>query len=180
MVDHPRKIIRQAFKDRLIKPRADGTFRTRAENRIFPSRMASVTHDELKEDGPCILIYARMEKQHADKDFGPQGDATYIERELILVTEAMLLANDDIDDKLDDIAIEIEAAINDFVVPGVENARIRLIESDIDMVHENVMQPIGCIGLVWQINYRTEWRARPGIDNIAQPIDAFLAGADLG
>jgi hypothetical protein len=173
---HPRKVIRQAVRDRLAQTVAPGVYRTAAQNRVYASRLAPVSEEELREDGPAILIYARMEKSHAEKDYGIQGDATTVERELLLVTEAMLLGGDTVDDRLDDIAEEMEAAFNDFVIPGCESARIRLIESDIDLVTENVKRPIGCIGLVWQINYRTEWRARSNIDNFDQSMADFLAG----
>ncbi|WP_316233656.1 hypothetical protein [Bradyrhizobium sp. SZCCHNPS2010] len=54
----------------------------------------------------------------------------------------------------------MEAAIQDFIVPGFESAVIRLRESDIDVVTEQVKRPIGAIGLVWQIKYWTNWRPR--------------------
>jgi hypothetical protein len=167
---HPRKQIRTAFKNRLAVALADGGFRTRAQGRIYASRLQPVNEEELKEDGPAILIYARMEKTDKDSDYGVEGDNSLVERELTLVTEAMTIANAlTVDDDLDDMAEEIETAIQDFIIPGFESARIRLIESDIDVVTEQVKRPIGAIGLVWQIKYwtatardRQQSRRRPG------------------
>jgi hypothetical protein len=161
---HPRKLIRLAFKDRLALPLPDSSFRTAAGSRVYASRLAPVSEDELKEDGPAILVYARMEKYNADKDYGVEGIATNVERELTLVTEAMTLGGETVDDKLDDMAEEMEAALSDFEIPGFETARIRLIESDIDVITEQVKRPVGAIGLVWQIKYRTAWRARSNVD----------------
>lgn len=100
---HPRKRIREAFRARLADS-VDGEYRTAAQSRVYASRMAPVNEEELKEDGPAILVYARMEKYNPEKDYGVEGDATYIEREVTLVTEAMLLGGETVDDKLDDIA----------------------------------------------------------------------------
>ncbi|WP_316205996.1 hypothetical protein [Bradyrhizobium sp. SZCCHNR3058] len=166
---HPRKLIRAAFADRLKT-------RTRAESRVYKSRLAPVSEEELKEDGPAILVYARMEKADKDKDYGVEGDATYVERELTLVTEAMLVAGDEVDDALDDMAEEMEAAIQDFIVPGFESAVIRLRESDIDVVTEQVKRPIGAIGLVWQIKYWTNWRPRSTANDLGADMEAFLRG----
>ncbi|WP_047308785.1 hypothetical protein [Rhodopseudomonas palustris] len=173
---HPRKLIRAAFKDRLALPTAPGVYRTAAQARVYASRLAPVSEEELNEDGPSILIYSRMEKYDADKSYGPEGDATLLERELTLVTEAMLLGGETVDDKLDDIAEEIEAAFSDFVIPGFESARMRLIESDIDLVTEQVKRPIGAIGLVWQIIYRTGWRPRATANDADAAMADFLAG----
>ncbi len=166
---HPRKQIRAAFAERLKG-------RTRADGRVYKSRLAPVSEEELKEDGPAILVYARMEKADKDDDYGVEGDATTVERHLTLVTEAMLVAGDEVDDALDDIAEEMEAAISDFIIPGFESAVVRLRESDIDLVTDQVKRPIGAIGLVWQIRYRTDWRPRATANNLDADMQAFLRG----
>ncbi|WP_407156312.1 hypothetical protein [Bradyrhizobium sp. STM 3557] len=173
---HPRKLIRTAFADRLKTQLDGGGYRTRAENRVYKSRLAPVSEEELKEDGPAILVYARMEKTDKDKDYGIEGDATFVERELTLVTEAMLLAGDEVDDALDDIAEEMEAAISDFMIPGFESAVIHLRESDIDVITEQMKRPVGAIGLVWTIKYRTNWRPRATANDLDADMQAFLAG----
>ncbi|MGX9427986.1 hypothetical protein [Bradyrhizobium sp. LeoA1S1] len=172
---HPRKLIREAFRARLAE-NVDGSYRTAAQGRVYASRMAPVNEEELKEDGAAILVYARMEKYNPEKDYGVEGDATYIERELTIVTEAMLLGGETVDDKLDDIAEQMEAAVEGFVIPGFESARIRLTESDIDVITEQVKRPIGAIGLVWQVIYRTKWRPRATAENYDAAMADFLAG----
>ncbi len=174
---HPRKLIRKAFKDRLATALTDGSFRTRAEGRVYNSRLQPVTEEELKEDGPAILVYARMDKTDKEKDYGPEGDNSVVERELLLVTEAMLVANAlTVDDDLDDMAEEMEAAIQDFMIPGFESAQIRLIEADIDVVTEQVKRPIGAIGLTWKIKYWTTWRPRATANDQNAAMADFLAG----
>lgn len=173
---NPRKLIRQAFVGRLKTPLEGGGYRTAAQGRIYDSRLTPISEEELQEDGPAILVYSRMEKYHADKDYGPEGHATTLCRELHLVTEAMVTGGSKVDDVLDDIAQEMEEALSDFDIPGFESARIRLTQSDIDVITEQVKRPIGAIGLVWEIIYRTTWRPRSSIDNIDQSIADFLAG----
>jgi hypothetical protein len=130
----------------------------------------------LHEDGPAILVYARMEKTDKEDDYGVEGDATSVERDLLMVTEGMLLAKElTVDDDLDDFAEEMEAAVQDFIIPGFESARIRLIESDIDVITEQVKRPIGAIGLTWKITYRTDWRPRASANN-PDALQDFLDG----
>ncbi|BAM87682.1 hypothetical protein S58_16740 [Bradyrhizobium oligotrophicum S58] len=172
---HPRKLIRAAFVDRLKTALDDGSYRTRAQGRVYKSRLAPISEEELKEDGPAILVYARMEETSKPQDYGVEGDATHVERNLTLVTEAMLLAGNEVDDALDDMAEAMEAAIDGFMIPGFESAQIRLMESDIDVVTEQVKRPVGAIGLIWNIRYRTNWRARASASD-QDAIEAFLRG----
>jgi len=174
---HPRRLIRTAFRDLLATPSAGGEFHTRAQGRVYASRLQPVTEEELKEDGPAILVYARMDKTDKDSDYGPDGDNSLVERELILVTEGMMVANSlTVDDDLDDFAQEMETAIQDFMIPGLESAVIRLIEADIDVVTEQVKRPIGAIGLVWKVRYWTAWRPRATANDPDAAMADFLAG----
>jgi hypothetical protein len=164
---HPRKRIRTAFKTRLASVLADGAYWTRAQGRVHTSRIQPVHVDELHEDGPVVLIYSRMEKTDKDENYGTEGDATYVERKILMVTEGMLIANElTVDDDLDDFAQEMEDAVAGFTIPGYESARIRLLETDIDVITEQVERPVGAIGLTWEIIYRTEWRPRASANNI--------------
>jgi len=150
---HPRRVIREAFRARLIAAA------TGAAERVYNSRIAPIGDDA--DELPAILIYAREEKIDPQKGFGIEGEDTYTERELRLVTEAIVRGGETVDDRLDDLAEQMEAALDDWDVPGFESARVRLIESDIDIVTEHVRFPIGAIGLLWLVTYRAKWRPRP-------------------
>jgi hypothetical protein len=171
-----RKAIRHAFCDRLATPLPDGTFRTQAQARIHPSVVTPIDSEELAEDGPQILIYSRMEKSDPAKDFGIQGDATWFERHLVIIAEVFAVGNDNVDDLLDDIAEEIEQAFSAFLIPGHESAKIRLSETDHDVITDQVKQPIWSVGLSWLVTYRSPWRPRATADDGKSTIDAWLNG----
>lgn len=153
---HPRQQIREAFKARLVEAA------TAAGDRVYTSRIAPIGDD--KDELPAILIYTRDEKLDPDKGgYGLDAEDTYTRRELKLVVEGVVRGGNTVDDRLDDLAEQIENALDDWEVPGFEGARLRLIESDIDVVTENVNFPLGAIGLTWEVIYFKAWRPRePG------------------
>lgn len=153
---HPRTLIRRAFTDRL---RASATA---AKDRVYPSRLAPIDTNDAKEL-PAILVYARDDRRDPKTDYGPEGEDSFVRSHLYLVTEGIVRANDDVDEKLDALAEEIEAALEDWDVPGFEGAAIRLEDTDIDVVKEGVAKPVGAIGLTWVVTYERPWRVRdPG------------------
>lgn len=146
---HPRKLIRDAFKAKLLGA-------TNAGANVFASRMPPVTDDDL----PAILIYGREEK---DYEHGNDGEDSYKLRNLYIITEAMTTAGDTVDDKLDDMADQIETLIDNWQIPGFESAKIRLHETSIDVVPEVFKKPVGAVGLTWHVVYRTIWRPLPDV-----------------
>lgn len=157
---HPRKLIRQAFKDRLCTPDEAGKFPTRAKDRVHTSRIFPVGNDDL----PCILIYGRDEKKY---EYGPNSENSWLQREYHLVVDAMVKGGETVDDALDDMAERLEALLLDWAIPGFESADVVLSESDIDLVTEGVVRPIGTIGLTFIITYRTPWALRPERNTLA-------------
>lgn len=143
---HPRKAIRYAIRDRL-KTAVDGAFPTVAGENVFASRIAPITDD----DYPAILIYTREEKEYSE----PIDDSlAFRKARLFVVVEGLLRAGESVDDKLDDLAEQIEAAFDGWDIPGFEAANMTLHETDIDVVTENVRRPIGAIGLTYHVTYR--------------------------
>lgn len=151
-VPSARKAIRAAFKTRLLG-------QTRAQARVFTSRFAPINPDD-PQDLPAILIYGREEK---DYEHAVENEDTWKRRNLYVVTEAMMRAGDDVDDKLDDFAAEFETLIDDWVIPGFESADVRLFHTEIDITTESFKFPVGVVGLTWHVAYRTPWRVRPDI-----------------
>lgn len=166
---HPRRAIREAFRTRLIASV------TGAESRVYNSRIAPIGD---KDDIPAILIYARDEKIDAEKGFAVTGEGGYTERVLRLVTEGIVRGGETVDDALDDLAEQMEAALDDWDVPGFESARVRLIETDIDVVTDAVKFPLGAVGLLWQIKYRALWRPSPPEGPLPDTVDRILWGDD--
>jgi hypothetical protein len=171
-----RKLIRKAFVDRLATPGADGSYLTGSQGRVASSVVAPTDADELAEDGPQTIIYTRMEKSDPHKDFPAQGDGAWFYRHLNVIIETFTVGSENIDDTLDDIAQEIEDAFGDWLIPGFESATMRLIETDHDVITEQVSRPIWAVGLTWLVTYKSPWRPRANIDNYDQTTADFLAG----
>lgn len=151
---HPRTLIRRAVTARLV---ASGTA---AADRVYASRLAPIDTDD-NDELPAILVYARDDRRDPKTDYGIDAEDSRVTSHLYLVTEAVIRANDDVDDKVDDLAEEIEAALDDWEIPGFEGATIRLEDTDIDVVKEQVRRPVAAIGLTWVISYDRPWRVRP-------------------
>lgn len=154
---HPRTLIRNAFADRL-KTAVDGVFPTAAAARVYPSRTAPVL--ARGAELPAIMVYARDERINAESGYNTEAEDGWSERTLTLETVGVVIG-EEVDSKLDDLALEMEAALESFVIEGKESARIRLVESDIDVVTENTTRPVGLITLVWKVEYRHDWRILP-------------------
>lgn len=164
---HPRKQLRHAIRDRLATA-IEGAFPTVAEDRVFASRIAPITDD----DYPAILIYTREEKDYSE----PVDDSlSWRKATMTVVVEGMLRAGESVDDKLDDLAEQIETAFDGWTIPGFEAANMVLQETDIDVVTEHVRKPIGAIGLTYAVTYRAKKLTEP-VDRIPDEVDAILSG----
>jgi hypothetical protein len=149
---HPRKAIRKAFEARLKSQD------TAAQTRVYSGRVAPVSEEELYEDGPAILIYTREQKSY---EYAVDGEDSQFKSCLYIVTEGMVAGGETVDDALDDLAEQIEAAFDNWDIPGHESAKIRMHESAIDLVTETFRRPIGAVGITWEITFMSPWRITP-------------------
>lgn len=103
---HPRTTIRDAVANILTGLPTTGA-------RVFPSRM--VEYDPKAEGGAGLMVYTVRETSAPDTLGRNRGSM----RELQLVVEAVAQVNETLDDTLDEIAREIEAAmLADFTLSG--------------------------------------------------------------
>lgn len=156
---HPRKAIRLAICDRLKG-------RTAARGRVYASQVAPVdTGDD--DELPAILVYSRVDKLDPDTSYGADGTLSHAQSDLRVVVAGLVRGGETVDDDLDDLAGEIEAALDDWDIPGFENARLRLGDTEIDVVAEGVERPIGVVDMLWQVKYFRPWRG----DGASMPDD---------
>ena len=141
---HPRQTIREAVAARLRE-----TF----EN-VFASRAKPLFDQDL----PAVLVYASNEsvkQERWDTDgFGP------LTRELNLFVEAVDTGKDDLDDKLDELAEKIEAALDGWEIPNRKSAILRFKGTDTDMSIEG-NKTYGAVRLAFSLTYRTETKNEP-------------------
>ena len=151
---HPRRAIREAFKERLLGA-------TVAEDRVFatmtpPLEVESMLHEE----GPAIMVYARQEAK-------PDLPVTRIDggqkRTLTIEIEAVLVGASDLDDRLDDMAEAIENLLENWEVPGFPAAEVELGETHI-YATDSKERYLGGIFMVYEVRYWKSYRAEVEID----------------
>lgn len=133
----------------------DAVFLTAAEDRVFANRVRRL----FKKDCPAILIYARSEAIR-ENEFPRSGINGWLTRELRLAIEGAVVAADDVDDRVDALAAQIEAAMEWFEIPGLESATIRLQDTEVQIGDEGE-EPFGGVRLTYQVVYRTAYRIEP-------------------
>lgn len=165
---HPRRQIREAVVQRLIGTAPD--YNTAGQDRVFSGMTPPVNIESLMEEGPVIMAYCRNEEiRHEDYPTARLDGA--VRRRLDLQIEALSVGSS-LDDKLDDLAEQIEALLEDWTPAGFESARIELKDSEINV--SNVGESIfGGIFLTYEIAYWTHYR--PDTEDDFLPDDVFAA-----
>lgn len=153
---HERQAIREAVIAQLI-----GTapaFRTSAQGRVTKSRMAPMRGTEL----PAINIYTDGDETDANsKDTAPRE----LKRTTVVTIEAWAKYAENVDDALDDLALEIETAMD---------RDLNLANTAFDSVLERTEigikldgdRPMGCVHLEYAVTFHTDLR-------VAAPTDIF-------
>ena len=141
-MSHPRSTIRNAIINQL-------NGKTDAADRIYGNRAKPLFDQFL----PAILVYAKdeniIEKRYEIDGFGP------LKRELEIAIEAVILGGDDFDQKLDDISIQIENALDGFEIETRKSDIIKLKSTEIDSSIEG-SKIYGAVRLTYSVTYRTQ------------------------
>lgn len=168
---HPRTAIRQAVVALLQGPHAEDlptpSYATAAEGRVYPSRIDPFKRNEL----PAIAVYTISEKVSEDSiDTAPRE----LRRETELVIEGWVMPDDDtpVDDAMDDLALEIEAALhadpyfndNDEDEPETTASDSILRSTELQVVIEGERQ-MGRVTLKYAVTYLTLAPVAPELDD---------------
>lgn len=156
---HPRQIIRDAFAARLADALPDTdppAHRTACLGRVYPSR----TKPLFPKDLPASLVYTRSEK--IDKASGGADGFGPLIRHLDLAIEIIAAGDDEgLNAVLDDIAVQVEQALDGFEVPPqplpdwdwmVTDIRLAEVDTDFSPEGEKV---VGATRLTYAITYET-------------------------
>lgn len=159
---HPRRFLREAFKERAMNA-------TAAEDRVFTGMSPPANLESLVEEGPVMCIYAGHEEIKAD-DYPKSGFDGAVRRTLTMSIEAVA-AGVDAEDKADDLAEEIEALFEDWDVPGMPATEIRLMETEINIT-DGLEVIFGGALLTFEVAYWRSYRADESDDFLAD--DALI------
>jgi len=134
-----RKAIRQKVVERLL-------YKTRAEDRVFSNPARSIWSEQL----PAVIVYSRSENV-SEFSSAPRT----LKRQLRLTIECVAAADEGLDDELDELAEEVEAAIgSDESLDGLSTDCV-LEEADLQLKGDgNTI--VGSCALTYLVTYFTE------------------------
>lgn len=146
---------------------------TLAGDQVYSGRMTSAGEGELANGG-VIFIYTGKEKAESYPASGWNGE---LRRLLEVRIEGLVPAfrditpdsadfNQDVLESIDELAGQIEDALETWEPPGFESGTFRLRETDSDVSDENGM-PVGRALMVYELDYGTVYRgcSDPLVDN---------------
>ena len=152
-MSHKRQIIRDAIINQLKDNTDDGS-------NIYGNRAKPLFDQFL----PAILVYSKQENILEDQ-YNIDGYAA-LKRDLEIAIEAVIIASDEFDQKLDDIASQIESALDGFEIETRKADLIKLKSTEIDYSIEG-SKIYGAVRLTYSVIYRT---AVTQPDNSGTPI----------
>lgn len=147
---HPRRTLRNGVADRI---KGGGTD---LGDRVFPGREVPAAVETLIEEGPLALIYTRRERIKAE-DYPASGFDGAVRRTVDLCVDVAAAGSFLVDDRLDDLAEQIEALLEDWTPDGMPATEIRLVETEVDST-DAFDQPVGGMLLTFEARYWKEFR----------------------
>ena len=135
---HPRNNIRTAVAEHLKQTFAN----------VYTSRSKPLFDQDL----PAVLVYTGNETIREER-WGMDGFG-HLTRELELFVEAVDTGKDDLDDKLDTMAEQIENLLDGWDVPGRKNAVLKFKTTETDMSIDGA-KIYGAVRLGYTLTYYT-------------------------
>jgi hypothetical protein len=160
---HPRTQLRAAFSARLLNV-------TAAEDRVYKGRLMPIEEPQL----PAIVIHTRDAEEVQERS--PSGWNGFERRRCIVSVVGIVQSFDDIDDELDTMAQEVEAALQGWTIPGFESADAELLDTKSDDPDFDGALTTGATTLRYAVTYQTPYRdcSNPYVDEDAAAGDGPL------
>ena len=156
---HRRTALRAAFVTRLgqniATPPATPAYRTAAGARVFSSRLMPVEEPEL----PAIIVHTRDPEEVTARSIS--GLNGYEQRRCIVTIVCIAQSFDDLDDDLDAMAAQVEAAIESWEIPGFESAEIEPHTTDSEDPEYDGALTTGATRLRIPVTYLAPYRDGP-------------------
>ena len=150
---HARKLIRQAVVAQLIAAGTAAGSRVEA-TRMIPQRRATEA---------AIGVYTPAEESEQDARTAPRE----LKRDLQLIIEGIVVGTSGVDDALDDLAEQVEAALDADDTLGGTAAESQLLSTDLETIEDGAKT----VGLV-RLTYRATYYAFAPV--VVSAPDAFL------
>jgi hypothetical protein len=137
-------------------PTASKAGNTDLADRVFPGRELPAAVESLIDEGPLALVYTRRERIKPE-DYPASGFDGAVRRTVDLCIDVAAVGSFLVDDKLDDLAEQIEALLEDWTPDGMAGTEIRLVETEVDST-DAFEQPVGGMLLTFEAKYWKEFR----------------------
>lgn len=145
MADHMRKRIRDAAVAALMDLDTTG-------RRVFGNRL----HPVGPESPPCLLVYTGTEEDSETAEVDTMGAPPILRREIPLVVDGYVApVNGSVDDALDQVAAEVEAALDGNALGGLLSEGLALESTALTVGDTAASDPVGHVRLVFGAVYRT-------------------------
>lgn len=144
---HQRRIIRNGFAAAITAAN------TAAQDRVFASRVAPADVDDLMAEGPIVFVYTQKDAIKKE-DYPASLYDSGVKRCLEVAVEITATGAWVVDDKLDDLAEQIEAIFENWEPDGLPATEVRLVSTEIDY-SDAFQQPVGGALLMFEADY---WR----------------------
>jgi len=138
MSEHVRKQIRNAAKGALQGLATTG-------DRVFVSRVYPLDSAKL----PGLLIFTPSE------DSGREDSPTDLMRDMTLQVHGVVKISENLEDELDDIALEVEVALDTLALAGLAKIYHGIQGTASTLAGEDVDKPHGAIAMEFLYTYRT-------------------------
>jgi hypothetical protein len=145
-MSHRRTELRGAYVSRLLNV-------TTAEERVYKGRLMPIEEPQL----PAIVIHTRDAEEILSRS--RTGWNGYERRRCIVSVVCIAQSFDDIDEELDIMAGQVEAALQSWVIPGFESADALLLDTRSDDPEFDGGLTTGAITLRYAVTYNTAYRA---------------------
>lgn len=145
---HPRTQIRKLFVQQL-------TDATAAEERVYSGRLMPIEEPEL----PAIVVHTREDEEILERSVS--GWNGYEQRRCIVSVVCIAQSFDDIDEDLDTMADQVEAAVQSWIIPGFESAEIGPHKTSSDPPEFDGSLTTGATTLRFPVTYYTPFRDGP-------------------
>jgi hypothetical protein len=128
---------------------------TAAEERVYSGRLMPIDEPEL----PAIVVHTRDDEEILERSVS--GWDGYEQRRCIVSVVCIAQSFDDIDEDLDTMADEVEAAVQSWVIPGFESAEIGPHKTSSDPPEFDGSLTTGATTLRFPVTYYTPFRDGP-------------------
>lgn len=160
MTTHPRTQIRSAFVAQLLDA-------TAAEERVYKGRLMPIEEPEL----PAIVVHTRDPEEITSRS--TSGWNGFERRRCMVSIVCIAQAFDDIDEDLDSMAAQVEAALQAWVIPGFESAELNLVDTRSDDPEFDGSLTTGATTLRYECVYMTPYRdcSNPYVQAADEPLE---------